>query len=253
MPSAISAVIGRRSSQLVWHNEIGGLTYRFDTPGGPRFVKWVPATYPISAHSEAARLRWAAPFTPVPHVIDVGDDDTGSWLLTEAIAGLSAVDDRWLAEPRTAVVAIGEGLAAIHTALPYDECPFTWSTQERVNQALAALATPSFNPDSLSDEHKSLGADQIAARLGDVPDADPVVCHGDPCSPNTLIDDAGRWCAHVDLDQLGRGDRWADLAVAAWSTEWNYGPGWDRLLVDAYGVPYDAERAAFFRLLWDLA
>ena len=79
-----------------------------------------------------------------------------------------------------------------------------------------------------------------------------MVCHGDPCAPNTLIGDDGRWCGHVDFDELGRGDRWADLAVAAWSTEWNYGPGWDDLLVRAYGVSPDPERAAYFRLLWDV-
>ena len=49
-----------------------------------------------------------------------------------------------------------------------------------------------------------------------------VVCHGDACAPNTLIDDDGRCCGHVDLDALGVADRWADLAVATMSLEWNY-------------------------------
>jgi hypothetical protein len=53
-----------------------------------------------------------------------------------------------------------------------------------------------------------------------------VVCHGDACVPNTLLDRTGRWIGHVDLGTLGVGDRWADLAIATLSTEWNYGPGW---------------------------
>jgi kanamycin kinase len=48
------------------------------------------------------------------------------------------------------------------------------------------------------------------------------------------------------------GDRWADLAVATWSTEWNYGPGWENDLLRAYGVDPDPERVAYYRLLWDL-
>ena len=44
-----------------------------------------------------------------------------------------------------------------------------------------------------------------------------VVCHGDACAPNTLIDDDGRCCGHVDLGDLGVADRWADLAVATLS------------------------------------
>lgn len=79
-----------------------------------------------------------------------------------------------------------------------------------------------------------------------------VVCHGDACSPNTLIDDRGCFAAHVDLGDLGLADRWADLAVATWSTRWNYGPGWEALLLEAYGIVPDPARTAYYRLLWDL-
>jgi kanamycin kinase len=80
-----------------------------------------------------------------------------------------------------------------------------------------------------------------------------VVCHGDACPPNTLLSDDGRWSGHVDLGLLGIADRWADLAVATWSTDWNYGPGWDQLLLEAYGIAPDPERTHYYRLLWDLS
>jgi kanamycin kinase len=48
-------------------------------------------------------------------------------------------------------------------------------------------------------------------------------------------------------------DRWADLAVAAWSMEWNFAPGYDGAVYDAYGVAPDQERIAYYRLLWDMA
>ena len=47
-------------------------------------------------------------------------------------------------------------------------------------------------------------------------------------------------------------DRWADLAVATGSTQWNYGSGWDEALLDGYGVRPDRERRRYYRLLWDL-
>jgi len=56
----------------------------------------------------------------------------------------------------------------------------------------------------------------------------------------------------VDLGSLGTADRWADLAVATWSTQWNYGAGWEQLLLDAYGTDPDPGRSAYYRLLWDL-
>jgi kanamycin kinase len=48
-------------------------------------------------------------------------------------------------------------------------------------------------------------------------------------------------------------DRWADLAVATWSAEWNYGPGWERPPLDAYGIRPDPGRTRYYRLLWDLS
>ena len=80
----------------------------------------------------------------------------------------------------------------------------------------------------------------------------PVVCHGDACVPNTLIDPAGNFVGHVDLGNLGRGDRWADLAVATWSTEWNYGLGWELPLLSAYGIDPDPGRTSYYRALWNL-
>jgi len=79
-----------------------------------------------------------------------------------------------------------------------------------------------------------------------------VVCHGDACAPNTVLADAGSVSGHVDLGSMGLGDRWSDLAVASWSTVWNYGLGWERALVDTYGVEPDPEREIFYRLLWEL-
>jgi kanamycin kinase len=77
------------------------------------------------------------------------------------------------------------------------------------------------------------------------------VCHGDACAPNTLLADDGSWLAHVDLGTLGVADRWADLAVATYSTLWNYGPGFEEPLLEAYGIAPDAERTDFYRRLWD--
>ena len=79
-----------------------------------------------------------------------------------------------------------------------------------------------------------------------------VVCHGDACAPNTLLHADGRCSGRVDVGALGLADRWADLAVATWSTRWNYGPGWEGWLLDAYGIDADPERTAYYRLLWDL-
>ena len=92
----------------------------------------------------------------------------------------------------------------------------------------------------------------MPADLREPPRADRlVVCHGDACMPNALLDDAGRPLAHVDLAALGTADRWADIAVASMSTEWNFGPGWADVLIEAYGIAPDRERLEYYRRLWN--
>jgi kanamycin kinase len=187
-------------------------------------------------------------------VVDQGSDEDGTWLVTEALPGRSAVDARWKAEPERAVAAIGAGLRTFHEALPVDGCPFSWSVDERLADARERAAAGRVNPAGWDDPaHRALGLDGALRRLVGAPAVDRlVVCHGDSCSPNTLIDDGGRCSGHVDLGELGVADRWADLAIATWSTNWNYGPGWEPALLEAYGVDPDPDRTAYYRLLWEL-
>lgn len=234
VPSSVAALVGDESLVPVWRNQVGGLTWQLGSGPGRRFVKWAPAGSGLPLGSEVERLRWAARFRPVPVVLGHDRDDDGEWLVTAGLPGRNAVDPRWLADPLAAVRAIGTGLRALHDALPVDLCPFDWSAGARLAAVRAASGS------------------EVAARLAHVPDVDRlVVCHGDACAPNTLVTDDGACSGHVDLGALGVADRWADLAVATWSTTWNYGAGWERPLLDAYGVEPDPERMAYYRLLWD--
>lgn len=109
------------------------------------------------------------------------------------------------------------------------------------------------DPAEWDDDHRHLSVDEAVATVAQIPAIDRlVVCHGDACSPNTIIADDGSLAGHVDLGAMGSADRWADLAVATMATRWNYGTGWEEALLDAYGVAPDPERTAYYRLLWDL-
>lgn len=251
-PPAVRDIAGGRPVRAVWRNELGGLTFRLEADSGALFVKWSPAGLPLTA--ELQRLRWAASHAAVPRVLDHGTDETGEWMVTAGLPGLSAVDGRWAAEPGTAVRAIGSGLRALHEVLPVPDCPFDWSAERRLANARersAGWIDPADRPHGLA--HVTTARDALAL-LAESPPVDRlVVCHGDACAPNTLIGDDGRCVGHVDLGSLGVADRWADLAVATWATHWNYGPGWEEALLDAYGIDPDPERTAYYRLLWTVA
>ncbi|SMG47499.1 aminoglycoside 3'-phosphotransferase [Agreia pratensis] len=220
----------------VWRNTRGGLTFRLGDGELARFIKWMPGGDPIF-EAEVARVSWAAPFIEVPRVLASGSGDDGSWMLTAGLPGHSAVDVRFTSDETAARVAargIGAGLRRMHDALPVDRCPYSWSVSQRIARARTeglAVAESLQTPPSID-------------RL--------VVCHGDACAPNTLLADDGAVVGHVDLGSLGVADRWADLAVATWSLEWNYAGGefLESDLLEAYGVARDDERIEYYRALW---
>ncbi|CDO85968.1 aminoglycoside phosphotransferase [Mycobacterium triplex] len=229
-PAIVEQFAAGRPVRAVWVNEEGGVTFRLGSGGSaPDFVK--VATAPgADFTAEAGRLRWAVRYVTVPRVLGFGVDAGVAWLHTRGLAGLSAVHPRRLAVPEVAVRAIGAGLRALHDGLPMRTCPFEWSAPGR----LAALSPAA------------------RLRVGEPPPIDRlVVCHGDACAPNTLIDDDGRCCGHVDLGELGVADRWADLAVATLSLGWNYpGRNWEPEFFGAYGVEPDPARIGYYRRLW---
>jgi kanamycin kinase len=214
VPELVRAFTADDELNAVRLNELGGLTFR----DGDRYLKWNPFTSGVDLDDERARLEWAAPRHPVPEVLDFGSDGDGQVLVTRALAGDGAVTDRWRARPADAVRAIAAGFRVLHQ-LPAAECPFVcrWA---------------------LTD---------------DVPADDLVVVQGDPCAPNTIIGADGAFAGHVDLGSLGTGDRWADLAVASMSLDWNFGPGWQPAFFAAYGVDPDESRIRHHRALWHAA
>jgi kanamycin kinase len=249
VPARVVELAAGRPVRAVWRNELGGTTYRL---GDDLHVKWVPSgVVGLDLPAEIARLAWAAPHASVPRVVGHGDDEAGSWLVTTTLPGSSAVDPRWHDDPRPAVVAAGEGLRALHESLPVLDCPFEWSTASRIAAARNTAARNTAARDTAAEGTASV--DEAVAAMGLEPEPDRiVVCHGDPCTPNTIVADDGTWVGHVDLDALGIADRWADIAVGTMALGWNFGPGWERLYLDAYGIAADDDRTAWYRALWNL-
>lgn len=226
IPGVVRRLAGSAELEPVWLNHLGGLTFR----AGSAFIKWCPLDAGVDFAGEAEKLEWVSKYTPVPDVVEFGSDADSQWLVTSALPGSNAVDARWVSAPVQAAHAIGAGLRAFHDAVPVETCPYDWSIDHRISTATKAGLQP------VSDTP---------------PPVDQVVCHGDACAPNTLLDDAGNWTAHVDLGSLGVGDRWADLAPAIMSTEWNYGRRYTTELLDGYGVALDEVKLDFYCRLWD--
>lgn len=254
IPNQVLEVADGRPLEPVWENELGGLTFVAGNGADRRYLKWSAKAAGVDLTDEADRMRWIGRHSSVAEVMELHHDAAGSALVTSPLAGDSAVSARWAADPATAVQAMGVGLRSLHDTAPAAGCPFSWSAVDRVASARGRVAAGTTDPSMWHPDHSGLNSEQVLDILGDIPPVDRlVVCHGDACAPNTIVDHGGSWSGHVDLGSLGVADRWADLSVATWSTEWNFGPGWQNALLDAYGIEPDHERITYYRLLWDLS
>lgn len=218
------------SLDIVWINQAGGVTGRFvdGNETNPKFIKRNPLGGSEDLALEAQKLEWLHLRHPSPRVVDYFRRGDVEFLITEAIPGTSAIDPTNVAQPNETIATIGHRLRFLHE-LPVADCPWTWSLADRAAQAIRPL-----NPELTVPADDKL-----------------VVCHGDPCAPNTLLDAHGEFVAHVDMQRLGVADRWADLAVVTLSFGWNYADYDEFAFWNAYGIEPDPERIEFYREVWD--
>ncbi len=127
---------------------------------------------------------------------------------------------------------------AVHS-LSVDQCPFERRLSRMFGRAVDVVSRNAVNPDFLPDEDKSTPQLDLLARVErelpvrlDQERTDMVVCHGDPCMPNFMVDPKTLQCTGlIDLGRLGTADRYADLALMIANAEENW------------AAPDEAERA----------
>ncbi|MEA2150693.1 MAG: aminoglycoside 3-phosphotransferase [Solirubrobacteraceae bacterium] len=223
-----SSLVAARSDGTSIHRVSGGRR-------GEVYVKLAPALETsdprFNPAAEAERLRWLAEQgLPVPAVVDVGAGGGLRWLVTAAVAGRPAADATWSARERLSVLdAVADVARTLH-ALPTAECPFDGRLAVTLPRARAAVATGTVDLDDLDPGRRGATAADLLRELDATPppaEDDLVVCHGDLCLDNVLVDAAGREVvALVDAGRAGVADRWQDLAIVLRNFGGDEGSAW---------------------------
>ena len=232
------------------------VVYRLSRGDVPElFVKLSREGHYPTLSGEAERMRWAGATVPVPGVVQQGSDGSTAWLVTAPRPGRDATHPDVVENPAALTRVLARGLRRFHDALPVEDCPFDFRLDASLAHVRARLASGQI--DQARDFHDEFAhltpATAVQLLESTRPESeDLVVCHGDYCLPNVLIE-AGQATGYLDLGELGVADRWWDLATATWSLTWNLGPGFEELFLEEYGVTVDADRVRFYRLLYDLA
>ncbi len=206
--------------------------------------------------AEVDRMVWlAARGFPVPEVVEAAGSDGVVWLVCTTAPGRTAAEP-WPAWQREGVMdALADLARALH-AVPAALCPFDRRLAVTVPAARRAARDGLVDLADLDHERHGRTVERLLADLEATrPDTeDPVVCHGDLCLPNVLLDpDTLTVTGIVDTGRLGVADRHTDLALVTRSlTSQRLNPQYGAAHADRFLTRYggaDPARIAFYRLL----
>jgi streptomycin 3"-kinase len=237
--------------------ESGAEVFRRDD--GELFAKRVAPDGVDDLLAERMRIEWlAGTGIPGPSVVDWSTTpDGGAGLVMTAVPGVPAseLDPGTLLRAWPSLVGM---LRRLHE-LPVADCPFERRLETMFRRAEDVVRRDAVNPEFLTEDQQGRPFTELLAdlraeldeRLAQEPD-DLVVCHGDACLPNFLVDPDTLTCTGlIDLGRLGTADRHADLSLLQANARETWKPDdeprADRLLADCYGpTRIDPARLRFY-------
>jgi streptomycin 3"-kinase len=223
-----------------------------------RYAKIVSSELVADLSAERDRSVWLNEMTiPSAAVLDWRETGTGACLVTQAVLGVPASELDASALQR-AWPSVVEAVRALH-GLAVDRCPFDRTLAQMMRLAHASVAegrvVVEFLPVALQRTPPAQIMEQIEAELPvrlAQERAQLVVCHGDLCLPNILVDPAtGQVTGLIDLGRLGTADPYGDIALLlatareTWSDEAMVRRA-DEEFAEIYGTELDPERLDFY-------
>lgn len=223
-----------------------------------RFAKVVSSAEAITLEAERDRIEWlTSTGIAGPGVLDWRTTAQGACLITSAVAGVPAdrLDPNQLGR---AWPSIADALIRLHS-VSVSTCPFGRELDEMMVLARATVAEDrvhsEFLPQHLVDTPPSAIIEGLERELPSrrvQEESAAVVCHGDLCLPNILIDpETSRVTGLIDLGRLGRADPYADIALLlanareSWPDEETARHA-DHDFASRYGIDLDTARLDFY-------
>ncbi|MEU6830445.1 APH(3'') family aminoglycoside O-phosphotransferase [Nocardia beijingensis] len=230
----------------------------FRSGDGSRYAKCVDAERIADLALERDKVAWLDGHDiPGPVVLDWRADDNGACLVTSAVRGVPA--DAVSAETLSrAWESIADVVRRLHD-VPTEECPFDRGLARMFAMAQDVVVRGAVHTEFLPEEQQDTPPTVLLTRLaGELESrmteefAEAVVCHGDLCLPNIILDPETHTVAgFVDLGRLGIADPYADIALLLtnarelWQDE-RRAEHADRIFAARYGIDLDQERQRFF-------
>ena len=230
-------------------------------PDGGAYAKSGTADVRDDLIDERDRLEWLADTDlPAAEVLDWTDDGDTATLVVRTVPGVP-MSDLPASSGDGAVQSLARFLQRLH-AVDRESCPFERWLAVTVPLARVRADTRLVDEGDFDDERADRSTAELLVDLLDrrpraeeLETGDLVICHGDACLPNFLLDpDSLAVTGMIDVHRLGVADRHLDLALATRSisdTTLNpaYGAPAAEAMLAAYGRAADPWRLHFYALL----
>ncbi|MGW4715812.1 APH(3'') family aminoglycoside O-phosphotransferase [Nocardia sp. NPDC004260] len=230
----------------------------FRSADGSRYAKCVDPGGVADLALERDKIVWLDGHgIPGPLALDWRACDDGACLVTSAVPGVpaDAVSGETLGR---AWESIADTVRRLHE-VPTEQCPFDRGLARMFAMAQDVVVRGAVHAEFLPEEQQSTPPTVLLTRLaGELEPrmtqefAEAVVCHGDLCLPNIILDPETHTVAgFVDLGRLGIADPYADIALLlansreSWQDERRAEQA-DRTFAARYGIELDADRQRFF-------
>lgn len=240
----------------VTRGESGAVVLRHAS--GSRFAKVASAHDTDALEAERDRIEWLrGAGVAGPRVLEWRVSESGVALVTSAVPGIPA-DQLDSTQLRAAWPSIIETLLDLHsvptTSCPYDRYLDTMMVAARSNVADDRVRSD-FLPEVLHTTPPHVILDELERELSQRQHQETessVVCHGDLCLPNVLVDPGTLVVTGlIDLGRLGRADPYADIALllanarTVWASE-SIAREADEEFAEQYGITLDPARQDFY-------
>jgi aminoglycoside 3'-phosphotransferase II len=200
---------------------------------------------------EYERLQWLQERVPVAKILAFEEREGLNRLTTSAMPGVMAHQCDG-SQREEVVKSIARSLRRLHET-PIGDCPFDNTIDNQLAEATANTEAGIVDESDFDPLHIGMTARELLpVLLAAKPTTfENVLTHGDHCLPNIFIDPQSlEVTGYIDLGRFGISDRYQDLGITLNTLDHNFGPGYDDIFFEAYGIQgVDQLRIAFYQML----
>lgn len=208
---------------------------------------------------EAENFEWLQQYTRVPRIYATGKVEQYYYVIMEKLPGVMMQEEFHTCSPEEIVVQYAKLLKQFHsiesTGLPHNH-----SLKDKLVVAKRNVENNLVREQYFERELRHLSAREVYAQMLVYKSSeDLVLCHGDFCFPNIIINQH-QLSGFIDIMGIGICDRYLDLAIALRSLRYNfelYGHCFKEedqtLFLQEYGIQeVDMKKITFYILLDEL-